>query len=123
MLHHRDDPARAAAVGHNIHGYKLTTLAVHSAAYAGFPAELLGIMQGFMPPDAFMFDTSGRLVMQTAIGGAGTVGPLIGATVWLYLSNFLQTTLRIGAAWKLVLGIVFVCGTGWSVALPIFTNA
>src|SRR5262245_34809552 len=66
-------------------------------------------MQGFMPPDAFMFDTSGQLVMQTAIGGAGTLfGPLVGATVWLYLSDFLQTTLHLGAAWKLVLGIVFV---------------
>jgi branched-chain amino acid transport system permease protein len=34
-----------------------------------------------------------QLVMQTAIGGAGTLfGPLVGATVWLYLSDFLQTT-------------------------------
>src|SRR5262245_62848439 len=66
-------------------------------------------MQGFMPPDAFMFDTSGQLVMQTAIGGAGTLfGPLVGATVWLYLSDFLQTTLNLGATWKLVLGVVFV---------------
>ena len=66
-------------------------------------------MQGFMPPDAFMFETSGQLVMQTAIGGAGTLfGPLVGATVWLYLSDFLQTTLHLGASWKLVLGIVFV---------------
>ena len=30
-------------------------------------------MQGFMPPDAFTFDTSGQLVMQTAIGGAKTL--------------------------------------------------
>jgi len=66
-------------------------------------------MQGFMPPDAFTFDTSGQLVMQTAIGGAGTLfGPLIGAAVWLYLSDFFQTTLHLGATWKLVLGIVFV---------------
>ena len=66
-------------------------------------------MQGFMPPDAFMFDTSGQLVMQTAIGGAGTLfGPLVGAAVWLYLSDFFQTTLHLGATWKLVLGIVFV---------------
>src|SRR5262249_5462750 len=63
----------------------------------------------FMPPDAFMFDTSGQLVMQTAIGGAGTLfGPLVGATVWLYLSDFLQTTLNLGATWKLVLGVIFV---------------
>ena len=41
-----------------------------------------------MPPDAFMFETSGQLVMQTAIGGAGTLfGPLVGAAVWLYLQR------------------------------------
>ena len=46
------------------------------------------MMQGFMPPDAFTFDTSGQLVMQTAIGGAGTLfGPLVGAAVWLYLQR------------------------------------
>ena len=104
----RDNPLRAAAVGHDIHGYKLTAFVV-AAAYAGFAGGLLGVMQGFMPPDAFMFDTSGQLVMQTAIGGTGTLfGPLVGATVWLYLSDFLQTTLHIGATWKLVLGVVFV---------------
>jgi branched-chain amino acid transport system permease protein len=104
----RDNPLRAAAVGHNIHGYKLTAFVV-AAAYAGFAGGLLGLMQGFMPPDAFTFDTSGQLVMQTAIGGSGTLfGPLLGAAVWLYLSDFLQTTLHLGAAWKLVLGVIFV---------------
>jgi branched-chain amino acid transport system permease protein len=104
----RDNPLRAAAVGHDIHGYKLTAFVI-AAAYAGFAGGLLGVMQGFMPPDAFMFDTSGQLVMQTAIGGAGTLfGPLVGATVWLYLQDFLQTTVNLGASWKLVLGIVFV---------------
>ena len=104
----RDNPLRAAAVGHNIHSYKLTAFVI-AAAYAGFAGGLLGIMQGFMPPDAFTFDTSGQLVMQTAIGGTGTLfGPLVGATVWLYLSDFFQNTLHLGATWKLVLGVVFV---------------
>jgi branched-chain amino acid transport system ATP-binding protein/branched-chain amino acid transport system permease protein len=104
----RDNPLRAAALGHSIHGYKLTAFVV-AATYAGFAGGLLGVMQGFMPPDAFMFDTSGQLVMQTAIGGAGTLfGPLVGATVWLYLSDFFQNTLHLGATWRLVLGIVFV---------------
>jgi branched-chain amino acid transport system permease protein len=62
-----------------------------------------------MPPDAFTFDTSGQLVMQTAIGGRGTLfGPLVGATIWLFLQDFLQAALGLGAAWKLVLGVVFV---------------
>ena len=104
----RDNPLRAAAVGHDIHGYKLTAFVI-AAAYAGFAGGLLGVLQAFMPPDAFMFETSGQLVMQTAIGGTGTlVGPLIGAAVWLFLQDFLQSALGLGAAWKLVLGIVFV---------------
>jgi branched-chain amino acid transport system permease protein len=104
----RENPLRASALGHNIHGYKLTAFVV-AAVYAGFAGGLLAVMQGFMPPDAFMFDTSGQLVMQTAIGGAGTLfGPLIGAIVWLYLSDFLQNALHLGATWKLVLGLVFV---------------
>jgi branched-chain amino acid transport system permease protein len=104
----RNNPLRATAVGHNIHGYKLTAFVI-AAAYAGFAGGLLGVLQAFMPPDAFTFDTSGQLVMQTAIGGRGTLfGPLVGATVWLFLQDFLQSALGLGAAWKLVLGVVFV---------------
>ncbi len=104
----RDNPLRAQAVGHNIHSYKMTAFVI-AAAYAGFAGGLLGVLQAFMPPDAFMFETSGQLVMQTAIGGLGTLfGPLLGAAVWLFLQDFLQSALGLGAAWKLVLGTVFV---------------
>src|SRR6204780_858865 len=104
----RDNPLRAQAVGHNIHSYKLAAFVI-AAAYAGFAGGLLGVLQAFMPPDAFTFDTSGQLVMQTAIGGRGTLfGPLLGATIWLFLQDFLQQALGLGAAWKLVLGIIFV---------------
>jgi branched-chain amino acid transport system permease protein len=104
----RDNPLRAAAVGHDIHSYKLIAFVI-AAAYAGFAGGLLGVMQGFMPPDAFTFETSGQLVMQTAIGGTGTLfGPLVGAAVWFYMSDFFQTTLHLGATWRLAFGIVFV---------------
>ncbi len=104
----RDNPLRASAVGHNIHGYKLTAFVI-AAAYAGFAGGLLGIMQAFMPPDAFMFETSAELVMMTAIGGTATLfGPLLGAAIWLFLQDFLQAALGLGAAWKLVLGLIFV---------------
>ena len=104
----RENPLRAAAVGHNVHGYKLTAFVI-AAAYAGFAGGLLGVLQAFMPPEAFTFDTSGQLVIQTAIGGAGALfGPLLGAAVWLSLRDFLQGALGLGATWKLVLGIAFV---------------
>ena len=93
----RDNPLRARAVGHAVGLYKLTAFVI-AAAYAGFAGGLLGVLQGFMPPDAFTFDTSGQLVMQTAIGGVGTLfGPLVGAAVWLYLRDFLQVG---GRAWQ-----------------------
>jgi branched-chain amino acid transport system permease protein len=104
----RENPLRAAAVGHNIHSYKVAAFVI-AAAYAGLAGGLLGVLQGFMPPEAFTFDTSGQLVIQTAIGGRGTLfGPLLGAGVWLFLQDFLQGTLRLGAEWKLVLGLIFV---------------
>jgi branched-chain amino acid transport system permease protein len=104
----RDNPLRARAVGHAVGVYKLAAFVV-AAAYAGFAGGLLGVLQGFMPPDAFTFDTSGQLVMQTAIGGAGTLfGPLVGAAVWLSLRDFLQAALGLGSTWKLVLGLIFV---------------
>jgi branched-chain amino acid transport system ATP-binding protein/branched-chain amino acid transport system permease protein len=104
----RENPLRVVALGHNRHGYKLAAFVI-AAAYAGLAGGLLGVMQGFMPPEAFTFDTSGQLVIQTAIGGRGTLfGPLLGAGVWLFLQDFLQATMKLGAAWKLVLGLVFV---------------
>src|SRR5262249_32239032 len=94
----RDNPVRARAVGHAVGRYKLTAFVI-AAAYAGFAGGLLGVLQGFMPPDAFTFDTSGQLVMQTAIGGVGTLfGPLVGAAVWLYLRDFLAGALGLGPA-------------------------
>jgi branched-chain amino acid transport system ATP-binding protein/branched-chain amino acid transport system permease protein len=104
----RENPLRTAAVGHNVHSDKLAAFVI-AAAYAGFAGGLLGVLQAFMPPEAFTFETSGQLVIQTAIGGRGMLfGPLAGAALWLFLQDFLQGPLGLGATWKLVLGLVFV---------------
>ena len=104
----RENPVRVQALGHSVLSYKLTAFVI-AAAYAGFAGGLLGVLQGFMPPEAFIFETSGQLVMQTVIGGTGTLfGPLFGAAVWLFLRDFLQTEVGLGSAWRLVLGVVFV---------------
>ena len=104
----RDNSLRAAAVGHSTQRYKLAVFAI-AAAYAGLAGGLEGVLQGYMSPESFTFDTSGQLVIQAVIGGAGTLlGPLVGAALWLYLRNELQSVAGLGTAWRLVLGLVFV---------------
>ena len=96
------------AVGHAVGRYKLTAFVI-AAAYSGFAGGLLGVLQGFMPPDAFTFDTSGQLVIQTAIGGTGhAVRPAGRCRVWLYARDFLQSMFGSRRTWKLVLGVLFV---------------
>ncbi|MDQ2802807.1 MAG: ATP-binding cassette domain-containing protein, partial [Pseudomonadota bacterium] len=104
----KDNAARVAMLGHSVPGYKLAVFVI-AALYAGLAGGLLGVLQSYMPPDAFTLDTSGELVVQTVIGGVGTlIGPTVGAAVWLYLRDNLQAIPGIGASWKLILGIVFV---------------
>ncbi len=104
----RDNPLRAAALGHSIPRYKLAVFVI-AATYGGLAGGLLGVLQGFMPPEAFTFETSGQLVIQTVIGGAGTLfGALAGAAIWLSMQDFLQFGLGLGAAWRLGLGLIFV---------------
>ncbi|HXP30766.1 MAG TPA: branched-chain amino acid ABC transporter ATP-binding protein/permease [Stellaceae bacterium] len=104
----RENSQRAGAVGHDVQSYKLAAFII-AAAYGGLAGGLLGLLQGYMPPDAFYLETSGQLVVQTVIGGAGTLlGPLVGAAVWLYLYTALQAVPGVGALWKMILGIIFV---------------
>ncbi|MEJ2480707.1 MAG: branched-chain amino acid ABC transporter ATP-binding protein/permease [Acidihalobacter sp.] len=108
MLAIRDNSARALALGHAVSRYKLAIFVI-AAVYAGLAGGLLGVFQSYMPPDAFSLDTSGQLVVQSVIGGVGTlVGPAVGAAVWLSLRNAFQSLPVIGDLWKLLLGVVFV---------------
>jgi len=104
----RDNSPRALATGHSVRKYKLAAFVI-AAGYGGLAGGLLGVLQSYMPPDAVAFHTSGQLVMQSIIGGAGTLfGPLVGAALWLGLQDNLQEVPAIASAWMLILGIVFV---------------
>ena len=104
----KENTARAAMLGHAVPRYKLAVFVI-AAMFAGLAGGLLGVFQSFMPPDAFSLDTSGQLVVQTVIGGVGTlIGPTVGAAVWLWLRDNLQLIPGVGALWKLILGVIFV---------------
>jgi branched-chain amino acid transport system permease protein len=104
----KENTGRVAMLGHNVAAYKLTAFVI-AALYAGLAGGLLGSFQSYMPPDAFSLETSGQLVVQTIVGGAGTlVGPLVGAAVWMWLRDNLQLIPGFATLWKLVLGIAFI---------------
>jgi len=104
----KENTYRVAVVGHSVPAYKLAVFVI-AALYAGLAGGLLGVFQSYMPPDAFSLDTSGQLVVQTVIGGVGTlIGPTVGAAIWLWLRDNLQLVPGIGALWKLILGLIFV---------------
>jgi len=104
----RQNTARVEMLGHSVPLYKLAVFVI-AALYSGIAGGLLGVFQSYMPPDAFTLDTSGQVVVQTVIGGVGTlIGPTVGAAVWLYLRDNLQMIPGIGALWKLILGLIFV---------------
>ena len=104
----KENTARATMLGHAVPPYKLAAFVI-AALYAGLAGGLLGVLQSYMPPDAFSLETSGQLVAQTVIGGVGTlIGPAVGAGLWLWLRDNLQALPGVGALWKLILGIIFV---------------
>jgi branched-chain amino acid transport system permease protein len=108
LLAIKENTGRVAMLGHNVPAYKLTAFVI-AALYAGLAGGLLGSFQSYMPPDAFSLETSGQLVVQTIVGGAGTlIGPLAGAAVWLWLRDNLQAIPGLATLWKLVLGIAFI---------------
>jgi branched-chain amino acid transport system permease protein len=108
LLAIKQNTGRVAMLGHDVPAYKLIAFVI-AALYAGLAGGLLGSFQNYMPPDAFALETSGQLVVQTIVGGAGTlIGPLAGAAVWLWLRDNLQLIPGLATLWKLGLGIAFI---------------
>ena len=104
----KENTARVAMLGHDVPAYKLAAFTI-AALYAGLAGAMLGSFQSYMPPDAFALETSGQLVVQTIVGGVGTlVGPLVGAALWLWLRDNLQLLPGFGSLWKLILGLAFI---------------
>ncbi|GJE18869.1 branched-chain amino acid ABC transporter ATP-binding protein/permease [Methylobacterium marchantiae] len=104
----KENTPRVAMLGHDVPAYKLAAFTI-AALYAGLAGAMLGSFQSYMPPDAFALETSGQLVVQTIVGGVGTlIGPLVGAALWLWLRDNLQLIPGFGSLWRLILGVAFI---------------
>ena len=102
----RENERRAVSLGYHTNRFKLAMF-VMSGALAGLAGALFAIGNRLAGLDAVAWQTSGKVVMMTVLGGIGTIfGPVIGAGVFESLEYFVSKT-AIGDKTNVVLGTVF----------------
>ncbi len=85
----RQNEARMRALGCQVRHYKLTAF-VLAGAGAGLAGALNGNHAEFVSPDYLHWTKSGDLMIMVILGGIGTLfGPIVGATAFLLLEEFL----------------------------------
>jgi branched-chain amino acid transport system permease protein len=101
----QENEVRLQAVGYPVSRYKLLAFVV-----AGTSAALAGSLYtqevGSITPDAFLWITSGEVLLMVIIGGTGTfLGPALGAAVFILLQSVVSTY---SERWMLIVGLWFV---------------
>ncbi|MCZ6626949.1 MAG: branched-chain amino acid ABC transporter permease [SAR324 cluster bacterium] len=101
----RENEERAAALGCNVRLYKLMVFTI-----AGMFSSLAGMLYTglfqYVPIDAIEWLTSANIVFMALIGGiANMIGPMIGAGIFIMLSDTLSV---MWARWPLLLGLIFM---------------
>ncbi|WP_109471001.1 branched-chain amino acid ABC transporter permease [Ornithinimicrobium cavernae] len=102
----RDNPARARALGYNVERYRVTVF-VLSAGLAGLAGGLFALSHGFVSLQEVSWQTSGKVVLITVLGGIGTLwGAIIGAGLIVTLEDQLASSGFDGIG--IITGSVFV---------------
>lgn len=100
----RDNPARAAATGHDVGRYKLIAFVV-AGMFTGLAGSVFAFVFGIVPIDRIDWRFSGDIIFMTLLGGSGSfIGPVIGAAFYTWLQ---ETISLYWDRWPMILGIVF----------------
>lgn len=87
----RDNPARARALGYDVERYRVMVF-VLSAGLAGLAGGIFAISHGFVSLQEVAWQTSGKVVLITVLGGIGTLwGAIIGAAIIVLLEDQLAS--------------------------------
>jgi branched-chain amino acid transport system permease protein len=101
----RDNPLKAGCVGVGVKTARLAAFVI-AAVYGALGGALLVPISGLADPTLAHWTTSGFLVFMVILGGSRNfAGPLLGAAVFVFLQDRVQSALD---AWRLVLGALFV---------------
>lgn len=101
----RENEARCAAIGYDVQRYKLGAFVI-SALFAAVSGTLYVLLLRYAFPQTMDWVRSGNVVVMSLVGGLGTFsGPILGATLIVFLNNFVSFHTRY---WQLVMGLVFM---------------
>ncbi|GAA5162234.1 branched-chain amino acid ABC transporter permease [Ornithinimicrobium tianjinense] len=88
----RDNPARARALGYDVERYRILVFVI-SAGLAGLAGGVFAISHGFVSLQEVAWQTSGKVVLLTVLGGIGTLwGGIVGAIVIVILEDQLASS-------------------------------
>jgi branched-chain amino acid transport system permease protein len=101
----RENEPRAISLGYAVDRFKLIAFAL-SAALAGLAGATKAMVFQLASLTDVTWQMSGEVVLMTLVGGIGTVfGPIVGATIIIYMQNYLAGF----GEWVLVIqGVIFV---------------
>ena len=100
-----DNEGRMQAIGYPVNRYKLLAFVI-GGMVAGVAGSLYAQLVGTISPDAFLWTTSGEVLLMVIIGGTGTLGgPMLGAAAFILLQSMVSSYTE---RWMLILGLTFV---------------
>ena len=96
---------RAAFLGYNIIISKLLIFMMASF-FAGIAGSLFALFQDFVSPNAVNLLLSTEVIMMTFLGGTGSFfGPILGAAIFIYFTNWISS---LTDRWEFILGVLFI---------------
>ncbi|MFP8954585.1 branched-chain amino acid ABC transporter permease (plasmid) [Natrialbaceae archaeon A-arb3/5] len=103
----RENEQRAKFVGIDVWRYRFMSF-VLSAVFAGIAGSLFTLHREFVSVEQLHWLISGDVVIMAVLGGLGSVfGPILGAILYLFMSNIVQTWAYVGNYWFLITVLVF----------------
>jgi branched-chain amino acid transport system permease protein len=101
----RESESRMRALGYNVWLHKYLAFVI-AGAFAGFAGVFWAYYNGFVSPVDVQLVTSVETLLMVALGGPGTLaGPALGATLIVFLKNFVSVYTK---RWLLILGAVYI---------------